>query len=129
MGIFDDEARKMAEEVDKRIQASTKDANALNLIARSIVRDLSTDSVSASQLEGIAVIVHRNVIRFTSRHRTLEVVCKSPDTFNLIDRLKGQQAQITVEPPLPLGTRGTPIDRGDMARRVLTWLKGERGVA
>jgi hypothetical protein len=127
MGIFDDEARKIAKEINQQMQYSVESVDALNLIARSIVHDLSNDLVSASQLEGISVGINKNIIRFTSRNRTLDIICEGPDAFNLIDRLKGRQVQAMIQPPLALDTQGTLIDRGNMARRVLTWLKRERG--
>ena len=124
MGIFDDEARKMAEEAEQKAQSEAERADGLNRIARGIAGDLQTDVVRRAAAKGTTIdtSIHGNVVRLTIGHRTLEIVCEGPDAFQLSDHNSGFQARVTSQPPRQIGTRA-PISKSDMARRVLDWLE------
>jgi hypothetical protein len=131
MGMFDEEARKMASEAEQQVRSDAERAKELHLIAQSVSRDLVTYLGQHQRGENIDVGVLHNVVRATGRtsHRMLEITCEGPDDFHLRDSNVGFQTQVMAQPPRPIGTRGAAITRSDMARRVLAWLQERRAVA
>ncbi len=127
MGIFDDEARKMAVEAAQQARSDVERADEINQIAHDVSDDLLTHLASRSQAEGINIGIHGNIVRATTRHRTLEIVCEGPDAFHLNDRSSGFQAQVMAQLPRPISTRGAPITGppslglGARAARRLNW--------
>ena len=124
--MFDDEARKMADEAARQARSDMDRANETNQIARDVSEELLTHLASHSQAEGIDISVHGSIVRVTTRHRALEIVCEGPEAFHLNDSVNGFQTQVMTQLPRPIGTRGTPITRSEMARRVLAWQQDHR---
>ena len=125
MGIFDDEARKMEEDAAQQARPELEHVAELNKVARDISRELLNYLENHSKAEGLDIDVHGNIVGVTTRHRTLEIICDGREAFHLNDRNNGFQ-QVMTQPPPPVSTRGTPISRSDMVRRVLRWLQVHR---
>ena len=115
----------MADEAAQRARSGVERADEVNRIASDVSDELLSYLAHRSRAEGINISIHGNIVRATTRHRTLEIICEGRDAFHLNDHSNGFQGLVT-EPPRPIGTRGTPTTRSEMARRVLIWLQEHR---
>src|SRR4051812_34572497 len=104
MTIFDDEARRMADEAGREMQSDAARADQLNTIARNISQELLTRLIQHPTGEDIDVGVRENIVRATGRtsRRTLEITCEGPDSFQVEDRNGGFQTQVMAQPPRPI---------------------------
>ena len=85
----------MADEAAQHARSDVERAHEVNQIARDVSQDLLTYLASRSQSEGIDIGIHGNIVRATTRHRTLEISCEGPDAFHLNDHISGFQQVMT----------------------------------
>lgn len=128
MGIFDDEARKLANERAAEARSAAQREGEGSNIAHAIADELQNDEASRPENYGASLSIHLNTITISirTRNRTLTIVCNESDEFYLRDTF-GLPTQIRDTPPPPISTReGEPVSKSEMARRVLTWLRAHR---
>jgi hypothetical protein len=127
MGIFDEEAKKMADEAAQEARSAAQQENELNAIALKVSEDLLSHlGKHPMSGEDIEVSVHHNriTLRGRSSGRTLEITCKSCDKFDM-QEASGFQRQVTVQPRISTNNVSA-IDKSGMARRVMAWLQEQR---
>jgi hypothetical protein len=128
MNMFEEEVRKMAEEIAQRERANMDSASERSQIASDVSRDLMTYIGSHRRAESVNVSSHGNTVNVSTMHRTLEITCAAPEAYHLVDHNLGFPAQIRTQPPRPVSTPDAPVDRSAMVRGVLIWLQ-DNGVA
>ena len=128
MNIFEEEVRKMADEIARQERANMDSASERIRVASDVSRDLMAYIGSHRPAESVNVSSHGNTVNVSTMQRTLEITCAAPQSFHLVDRNGDFPAQIRPQPPRPVSTPGAPLDRSAMVRRVLIWLQ-DNGVA
>jgi hypothetical protein len=128
MNIFEEDVRKMAEEIAGQERATIDSASERSQIASDVSRDLAAYIGSYRPAESINVSVHGNTVNVSTMHGTLEITCAAPQSFHLVGRDADLPAQIRTQPPRPVGTTDAPVDRSAVVRGVLIWLQ-DNGVA
>lgn len=121
MGLFDDEAKKMAEESAAQARAGAQEQAEQNQVARRISDELLSYIGNHPSNEDIEVGVDQNkiTVRRKSPGRTLEITSQHRNTFSLKETA-GFQKQVAVQPrkTIPSGT----TNGSGMARAVIEWL-------
>ena len=128
MNIFEEEVRKMAEEIAQQERAKMDSASECIQVASDVSGDLVTYIGSHRPAESVDVSSHGNTVNVSTMHRTLEITCAAPQSFHLVDRKGDFPAQVRTQPPRPVSTPGAPFNRSAMVRGVLIWLQ-DNGVA
>jgi hypothetical protein len=146
VGIFDDEARKRANdqveqvrvdaqrEVDRskiahdvandqieRARSDTHDEGERSNIVYDIAHDLQNDEASRPEKYGASFIIDLNTISITTPHRTLTIVCNSSDEFYLGEVFGFQTKARDIPRPEFSILEGERVNKSEMARRVLAW--------
>jgi hypothetical protein len=125
---FEEETRKMAEEIARQERANTDSVSECSQIASDVSRDLLAYISSYRPTESINVSSLGNIVNVSTLHSTLEITCAAPQSFRLVDRDIYLPARIRTQPARPASTSGAPVDRSTMVRGVLIWLQ-DNGVA
>jgi hypothetical protein len=123
MNIFEEEVRKMAEEIARQERANMDSASERSQTASDVSRDLVAYIGGYRPAESINVSSHGNTVNVSTMHGTLEITCAAPQSFHLMDRGVDLPAQIRTQPARPASTPGAPVDRSTMVRGVLIWLQ------
>jgi hypothetical protein len=98
MNIFEEEVRKMAEEIARQERANMDGASERSQIASDVSRDLVAYIGSHRSVESVDVSSHGDTVNVSTMHRTLEITCAAPQSFHLVDRNGGFPAQIRTQP-------------------------------
>ena len=116
MGIFDDEARKMAVETAKQLRDA--DQRKANLVAGRVAEDLLKYIAGELRAEDFDVGVdeRRITVRGKSSGRELRIDVSGSDIGATFD-MKGDSGAVTA------------VDQSQMARRVIEWLQQPCAVA
>ncbi len=111
MGIFDVDAKKIADEAAAAVRAEEQRKAELNQVARNVAQDLMSYIGMNPRLQGpdieTGVDENRVTMRKMRTSHTVEIVCTAPGSFEL-----------TVD-----GAGHGIADQNAMARTVLEWLE------
>jgi hypothetical protein len=109
MGIFEEEDKKMADEIAAAERKEAQQKAELAEIAAGVAEDMTKYVGARPQEYNIEVGVCDNVVTIGKRekNKTVQVICKSRDTF-----------QVTID-----GQTFGAQNQSGMARAVIAWLK------